>query len=171
MKLKRMAALLVIIPAVMCGAAEHNNTLTIKGEAYNSCTVSWPSALNLGAQRSKNWVVNNNYLPSSSTVNISLSDCDSGTKARVTMEGSYSNANKYFLTNLKTEATLLVSLQVYNNAELAWKTLPLDKSEYVEFDTSTVQKIQLRGFFRRLDNNVRPVGEFKATPTIILTFL
>ncbi|WP_368758794.1 fimbrial protein [Klebsiella oxytoca] len=178
--LKALIALMITFPAFVFAADPPNvvsKQITVTGSVYRVCTVDTGGnglSLDLGNHRADRWVSGNNYLaPASGTVpiEITLSDCDADTKVRVTFEGIYVSGNKWFLANLNTEASeLLASLQIYRNASSDWKTLPMDKSEYVEIDASGEQKIQLRGMFRRLDNNVNPVGLFKATPTMIFTF-
>lgn len=177
MKLNKIATLLVFfIPAYAC-ALDHTNNITIKGEAYNACTVNWPAKLSMGAHRAKQWV--NNYLipaDESGVVKITLSDCDPGTVVKIYGNGTVSPTNAWFLKNLDAEQSLMASLQVQKIPELTWNTINManNKSHAVTITTvrnaTDTQEVKLRGIFRRPNATVQPVGTFRATPTLILAF-
>jgi type 1 fimbria pilin len=180
MKRKIIVALLLVLPKLAAGATATQN-LTIKGETYNACTVTWPNTLAMGEHQANRWLSNNDYLSPVSNwneVNIRLSNCDTNTKVRVSTTGTRSADNDWYLVNNSANSApaLFASLQIYSpNSNNTWKTMKLDGNEYVDVTTvansTTTYDIRLRGLLRRIDTSVKPAGKFSANATIILTFL
>lgn len=176
MKLNSIFALLLVFPFMVSRADSHNVNLTVKGVAYKSCTVSAETTIEIGEHKSSNWVPNEDYLsPASREATVTLSNCDASTIVRVSASGTAVSASKFILKNLEAEQNLMATLQVYVTTNNTWRSLALDGSNYFDVVTiassSDTQKIKIRALLRRPNINISPVGDFRATPTLIINFL
>jgi hypothetical protein len=181
--LKKIMTLIVTFPLLVMADEEPPNidsqTITVRGSVYRACTVSWPQELNMGDHKASRWLNNDQYLLPAGNIPeavITLSECEPGTSVRISARGQGPEDYPHYMKNTLSEQRLMANLDMYHEAGQQWRTLRMTNDNYVDAftisdDSTATRSIRLRAVFRRTDTSVRPVGAFRATPTVIITFL
>lgn len=175
MKLHKMVALLFLIPVIAFGA-DHSVKLTVKGVAYNSCTVT-PTAnstLILDAKNSSQWISNQTYLQDADQYfSFTLTDCDPGTTIKVSAKGTVGTKNWWLANDPNNNAPdLQAALGMVPPDGIGFKFLYPGTGASQTYTTSsnTTETIKIVSSMRREDVSIKPTGKFSTTVTIYFTF-
>lgn len=173
----RMMILLLALP-VSVFAATDTKSLTIKGEAYTTCTITMPAGgLDLGTRRAGDWYAGGNHLDPKgnySLADIKLTDCDPGTTLTLKADGAVGASNMFLANDLTNNADLQGSVQVHNTIDDKWEWLYFNGTnprKVVKLAAGETEKtFQIGGYLRRASNDITPAGKFQGSVTLTFTF-
>lgn len=173
--LKKMIILAAAFSASAIAANnESSRQITVTGSVYRSCEVSWPTVLDMGARRASGWgdSLFMNVPTGDSEAFITLSGCDEGTTVKIQAEASASES--WYMRNLDAEQDITANLAAFEESNRRFLTLNMERRNSVTAtvinDAMTTYNIRLRGLMRRTSLEISPVGTFRATPTLYITF-